>query len=289
MEGTMSIEVTEQELRALVDFAAIEAGVRSAVEQATNTPEHVLRFLSSYAFWNGWFGSGVATLSGKIGRSRALFMDASEPVLQLADRSVLVASHFFDAARDEFDDRDTPYRDTHRDLAQATLKGALLYFSAQQPSLRDPDAVNKLLLPPLWLEALGARVAHGYGNGSVDDLAGNLRAMGYHLGSEILADREFSLIDKLLTERQPALVEYLRKTSVRIADQEHVAYSWLRIHSGAGGAVEADHFAWATRGVRLCLSLLSPEQRAFARRQLHLGFVDFSRDHREFFGNVNKG
>lgn len=284
----MSNEITKEELRELVDFAAIEAGVCAALETATATPQRVLRFLSSYAYWNGWFGSGVATLSGKIGRSRALFVDAREPVLQLADRSVLVASHFFDAARDEFDDRDTPHRDTHRCLAQATLKGTLDYFAAQQPGLSDAATVNALLQPAPWLEALGARVAHGYGAGTLDDLAGNLRAMGYHLGSEILADREFSLIDQLLTERQPALVAALQKSSVRIADEEHVAYQWIRIHSGHGGGVEADHFAWATRGVRLCLSLLLPAQQGFARRQLHLGFIDFSRDHREFFENVNQ-
>jgi hypothetical protein len=284
----VSNEITKEELRQLVDFVAIEAGVCRALEQATVTPQRVLRFLSSYAYWNGWFGSGVATLSGKIGRSRALFVDASEPVLQLADRSVLVASHFFDAARDEFDDRDTPHRDTHRCLAQATLKGTLDYFATQQSSLNDAVIVNALLQPAPWLEALGARVAHGYGAGTLDDLAGNLRAMGYHLGSEILADREFSLIDQLLTERQPALVAALQKSSVRIADEEHVAYQWIRIHSGHGGGVEADHFAWATRGVRLCLSLLPPAQQSFARRQLHLGFIDFSRDHREFFENVNQ-
>lgn len=284
----MSNEITKEELRQLVDFAAIEAGVCAALEQATVTPQRVLRFLSSYAYWNGWFGSGVATLSGKIGRSRALFVDAGEPVLQLADRSVLVASHFFDAARDEFDDRDTPHRDTHRCLAQATLKGTLDYFAAQQPSLRDAATVNALLQPAPWLEALGARVAQGYGAGTLDDLAGNLRAMGYHLGSEILADREFSLIDQQLTERQPALVAALQKGAVRIADEEHVAYQWIRIHSGHGGGVEADHFAWATRGVRLCLSLLPAAQQSFARRQLHLGFIDFSRDHREFFENVNQ-
>ncbi|MEY4509364.1 MAG: hypothetical protein RLZZ450_1486 [Pseudomonadota bacterium] len=284
----MPNEIAKEELRQLVDFAAIEAGVCSALEQATVTPQRVLRFLSSYAYWNGWFGSGVATLSGKVGRSRALFVDASEPVLQLADRSVLVASHFFDAARDEFDDRDTPHRDTHRCLAQATLKGTLDYVATQQPSLNDAVTVNALLQPAPWLEALGARVAHGYGAGTLDDLAGNLRAMGYHLGSEILADREFSRIDQLLTERQPALVAALQKSSVRIADEQHVAYQWIRIHSGHGGGVEADHFAWATRGVRLCLSLLPAAQQSFARRQLHLGFIDFSRDHREFFENVNQ-
>lgn len=283
----MSTEVTKEELAKLVDFPAFEGGVTSALARATSSPERLLRFLSSYAYWNGWFGSGVASLAGKIGRSRALFLDVNEPIAQLADRSVLVASHFFDAARDEFDDRDTTHRDTHRCLAQATIKGTLGYFATSDRRLQDVAAVNVLLSPPDWLEALGVQVARGYGVGASDDVSGIFRAIGYHLGSEVLADREFSLIDETLAKSQSALVQSLRETTVQIADGSHNAYQWIRIHSGHGGSVEADHFEWATRGAKLGLSLLMPERRSFARHQLHLGFVDFSRDHREFFSNVS--
>lgn len=282
----MSIEITRSELEKLCSFPNAERAVERALAEACAEPALLVRFLGRYATWNGWFGSGVAALAGKIGRSRALFADASEPILALADRSVLVGSYFFDAARDEFDDRDTAHRDTHRCLAQAMLKGALAHTARSDPRFDDPEFVNPWLSPPLWLSALGARVAQSYGAGTPDDAATVFRAMGYHLGSEVLADKEFSAIDRSLRERQPELVAFLSGFKARIAGEEHVAYQWLRIHSGHGGGVEADHFEWATRGARLAFDFVDPALHPALRHQIDLGFVDFARDHREFFEQV---
>jgi len=283
----MSRDINVEQLRRLRDFGAADALVARALEAASQSPESLLRFLGRYASWNGFFGSGVAALAAKIGRSRSLFIDPNEPIEQLADRSVLVASFFFDAARDEFDDRDTAHRDTHRCLAQALLKGTLSYFAQRDAALKDVQHVNALLSPPLWLRALSVRVAQSYGAGSLDDATLVFRAMGYHLGSEVLADREFSLIDEALRTHHAELSEYLRSAKVDIAGQEHVAYQWVAIHSGHGAAVEADHFEWATRGARLALSYLPTHDVAGLSHQLHLGFLDFARDHQEFFENVS--
>jgi hypothetical protein len=163
------------------------------------------------------------------------------------------------------------------------LKGALGYFAASDARLADPAFVNAWLAQPPWLKVLATRVAQGYGASTTDEAASVFRAIGYHLGSEVLADREFSLIDEVLRDRQAALVQHLKTTRVEIAGQEHVAYQWLNIHSGHGGAVEADHFEWATCGAKLALLYTPEQERAALRRQVHLGFVDFARDHREFF------
>lgn len=284
----MEAEIRLEELRRLCDFEAGVVGVERALEHALAGPSALVRFVGRYSSWNGWFGSGVAALAGKIGRSRALFVDAAEPVAALADRSVLVASYFFDAARDEFDDRDTPHRDTHRCLAQALLKGLLGLLAREQPELADAAFVNQLLLPPLWLSALSSRVAQGYGAIGADDAAAIFRAIGYHLGSEILADREFSLIDASLRRERAELVAALEQTTVRVADETHRAYTWLRIHSGHGGAAEAQHFAWATRGAKLALELVPEPARRPLKHQLELGFADFYRDHQEFFANISE-
>jgi hypothetical protein len=282
----MKTEITRDELEKLCSFPEAERAVERALAEACAKPELLVRFLGRYATWNGWFGSGVAALAGKIGRSRALFVDPSEPVVALADRSVLVGSFFFDAARDEFDDRDTAHRDTHRCLAQAMLKGTLAHAARNDQRFGDPEFVNHWLESPLWLKALGARVAQSYGAGTPDDAAAVFRAMGYHLGSEVLADKEFSAIDSTLRESQPDLVAFLSRYKARIGGEEHLAYQWLRIHSGHGGGVEADHFAWATRGARLAFDYVAPALQRELRRQIDLGFVDFARDHREFFEQV---
>jgi len=267
-----------------VDRKAAEAMVDRALEAALGDELLRLRLLARYASWNGFFGSSVASLAGLIGRARGLFADPSEPVTAVADRSVLVGSYFFDAARDEFDDRDTPHRDTHRCLAQALLRG--LIDAAHDPRAKDPSFLAEWLREPMWLVALNARVGIGYGHGSRGDAPAVFRAMGYHLGSELLADREFSLIDRMMRARCPELVARLEGTAVRIAGQQHVPYAWIRIHSGHGGSVEADHFEWATRGVRAAFDYTRTADHAPLSEQLFLGFQDFARDHAEFFTRV---
>jgi hypothetical protein len=281
------VEITREELQALYDFQRESRVAEDACGVNAGDDSALLRFMGRYTAWNGLFGAGVAALAGKIGRSRRVFLDPDEPISALADRSVLVASYFFDAARDEFDDRATPHRDTHRCLAQALLKGIIEHGRGRHPELRNPAFINDLLAEPLWLQALTARVAHGYGAASPDELTAIFRAMGYHLGSEVLADQEFTGIDATLRARCPDLVGYLRATTMPIAGRQHSAYQWLSIHSGHGGGVEAEHFAWATRGARLAFDLVDPALHGPLRRQLHSGFVDFTRDHCEFFANVN--
>jgi hypothetical protein len=283
----MSTTITRAELEQLVSVDDAGKSVEATLDELCKQPLLLVRFLGRYASWNGWFGSGVASLAGKIGRSRALFIDPDEPMVDVADRSVLVGSYFFDAARDEFDDRDTAHRDTHRCLAQAMLKGVLGHFAAHDPRLAEPTFVNHWLAQPVWLKSLGSRVAQGYGANTAEDAGSVFRSIGYHLGSEVLADREFSLIDQTLRSRHPALVQHMASTKVDIAGQAHSSYQWLSIHSGHGGAVEADHFEWATRGAKLALTYTREENRSALRRQIHLGFIDFARDHREFFDNVS--
>jgi hypothetical protein len=280
-----TIELSE--LHALCDFDARERLVRDTLRTALTDPVGRVRFLGRYTSWNGFFGSGVATLSGKIGRSRGLLLDPEQPVHSLADRSVYVASFFFDAARDEFDDRDTVHRDTHRCLAQSTLKG-LIDHAIAGGALGDIGAINALLKEPDWLLRLNSRVASGYGAARADDLATTFACIGYHLGSELLADQEFSIIDATLRSEAPALVEYLRNARVNIAGQEHAAYQWIAIHSGHGGGAEADHFEWATQGAKLAFRFVDPAQHAELKGHLHRGFAEFAQDHLEFFQRVNE-
>ena len=275
--------ISKADFEKLHDFSKSETLVRQQVEAATPRTTDALQFLYRYAHWNGYFGCAVASLAGKIGRSRTLFVDPEAEFPGVGDRSVLVSSYFFDAARDEFNDHETPQRDPHRDLAQATVLGVVQVLRGQGRSV---DDVRKYLDLPTWLISLGNQVAVGYGNGTPDTAEAVYRAMGYHLGSEVLADQEFTILDSVLRARCPELVERLSHTQVTIAGQDHNAYAWIRIHSGGGGGVEADHFAWAARGLELAIRYTPEPRRAALYNQAILGFRDFARDHREFFENI---
>lgn len=273
--------ITLAELRDRQDFDAAQARVQQALDAAVADDFELLRFMARYTSWNGYFGSAVAALAAKVGRTRGLFLDRDEPILQLADRSVFVASFFFDAARDEFDDRDTVHRDTHRCLAQAVLAGLI-----KHQGLVDPVAINAALADPPWLDRLQEGVAQGYGVRTPDTADAIFRAIGYHLGSEVLADQEFSLIDATLRTARPELTAWLAGQSVTIAGQEHGCYQWIRIHSGHGGGVEADHFNWAVKGLRRGFRFSDPAALPALKEQVLVGFDAFAKDHATFFGKV---
>lgn len=280
--------ITLHDLHQLADFKAAQHSVSTALTEAgKNGAIGLVRFFANYTSWNGFFGSGVASLAGKIGRSRTIFVDQDVPEKLLSDRSVFVASFFFDAARDEFDDRDTAHRDTHRCLAQAHL-GGLLRFAREKGYQAPIKELNKLLAEPAWLRKLNRLVAQGYGNESDDSRDAVMRAIGYHLGSEILADREFSIIDEYMRSEQKDITRFLKKAKYEIAGQKHACYQWLQIHSGHGGGAEADHFAWATQGAELAFRYSPTKEHAAMRASLNQGFIDFSRHHKTFFERVSR-
>lgn len=282
-------EITLELLKSRHDFSETDRRVRTALDGALADDEGRLRFFSRYASWNGFFGAGVATLSGKIARSRRLFVEAGFDVESAADRSVLVGSFFFDAARDEFDDRATIHRDTHRCLAQALILGVLEHGRSSDGAskFRDLAFVNELTREPDWLVKLNEQVAIGYGNGTPEDRRHLFLAMGYHLGSEVLADEEFTLMDSALREKDPELVAFLERTEIPIAGEQHGAYQWIRIHSGHGGGAEAEHFEWAVQGMRRALEYTPVAERDPAVSAALEGFEAFSRDHLLFFDRAN--
>jgi hypothetical protein len=94
--------ITKELLKSSVQFEAAERRVQDRLERC-RTSEQLARFLIQYASWNGVFANGVVALTARIGAAKTTFIDPAMP-WQVADRSNLVASYIFDAARDEFDD-----------------------------------------------------------------------------------------------------------------------------------------------------------------------------------------
>jgi hypothetical protein len=206
-------------------------------------PAQLLSVLGRYIQFNSAFGAGLANLAGEIAARQGLFRDRDEPLRIVADRAAEVASDFFFAAIDEFDDRATPWRDTHRTLGQATLKGFGAFFGFTPQQLNDVVRINAAT------ESALSRVWDGYGVGARLDDARLFGAMGFHTGSEVLADQEFVIIDRTLRRDRADLVRALEGMKVEALGQKHNAYYWIRIHTG----VEAEHFDAALKGVNNAL------------------------------------
>jgi hypothetical protein len=272
----MTPQIDEAFFRALVDIDASDERVRQRIASLRGNAE-LLRFFVRYASWNGCFANGVTRLVSMIGANRDLFREAGFP-RAVSDRSNYIASFIFDAARDEYDDHINPIRDTHRCMAQASLIGMKDFLGLGDAALDEAD--------PPQLVALNDAVLRGYAgdHGAAGGEAGRVFAgIGYHLGSELLADHEFSLIDEYLHREQAALVKHLMHTTVNLAGGTHRCYAWVGVHSGHGGGVEADHFEYALGAARAAIQFLVGHDEAGAVEALKAGFMAFARDHRAFF------
>ncbi|PYQ21641.1 MAG: hypothetical protein DMF79_07675 [Acidobacteria bacterium] len=226
-----------------------------------------LSVLARYVQFNSAFGPGLANLAGEIAARQGLFRDPDEPVKILADRAAEVGSDFFYAAIDEFDDRATHWRDTHRTLAQATVKGAGRFFGLS------PEQLNAMIRINPTTEHSMALVQLGYGLGEKLTEERLFGAMGFHVGSEILADREFLIIDQVLHENRPDFVAALKAMKVEILGEKHDAYYWIHIHTG----VEAEHFDAALRGVNSALRFYAGDgDPAEVKRFILAGFARFA-------------
>lgn len=241
--------------------------LEAAFTEACDDPKRLLTVLGRYVQFNSSFGPGLANLAGEIAARQGLFRDGDEPVHILADRASEVAADFFYAAVDEFDDRATAWRDTHRTLAQATVKGMGRFFGYEPEQLNDVIHVNQAT------EASMRQVFEGYGLGAKLEEDRLFRGMGFHVGSEILADQEFTIIDRVLRARRPEMVKALEAAKVEILGGKHNAYYWIFIHTG----VEAEHFDAALKGVNNALRFYQGERPHSEVKGFMLeGFAQFS-------------
>lgn len=274
-----SLRIAREDLAPILDSHKGNEALRAAFEGA-QSKEQLLTVLGRYVQFNSAFGPGLANLAGEIAARQGLFRDAEEPVRILADRASEVAADFFYAAVDEFDDRATVWRDTHRTLAQATVKGMGRFFGYEPVQLNDVIRINPAT------EAALPRVFEGYGLGAKLGEDRLFFGMGFHVGSEILADQEFLIIDRVLKAQRPEMVAALEAMRVEVLGQKHNAYYWIRIHTG----VEAEHFDAALKGVNNALRFYSgANDAAEVKAWILEGFRHFAVVQADFMAGLAEG
>jgi len=249
----------------------------AAALQRIEDDYQLLQALGRYIHFNSIFGGGVANLAGEMAARQDLFRDPAENSAALADRSVEVAADIFSAAVDEFGAGGRSRRGTHRTLAQATLKasGEFLGFDAQK--LDGVANLNDATLTAI------SRAHAGYGLNRTLSEGDLFRALGFHIGSELLADEEFRLLDEFLRQRHPELVRSLESRQVRLNGASHPAYLWIHIHV----SVEADHAASALAGANQALRFYAGGcGRAQIKEWIMEGFVEFISAQREFMAGL---
>jgi hypothetical protein len=266
------------------DIPSLDRSVEVACEIAMRDPRSLYLFMQRYVHFNGYAGSLVARLSSSIGLSRDLFNSADCRVIDEADRGMEIAAKVFAATIDEHADKGAKYV-PHRTLAQITLK-AVGDFAGLTEAERNEFAVT-----PTWMkEVLNDAVAKY--QGIPGDAAALIRGMGCHAASEMLADREYALIDKVVrhNHRGKGFDAFLRNGDgkAKINGHNFSAWYWIVIHSKHQGVgVEAEHSELALEAIDLAAAY-RPESAQQIREYALQGFSDFVSIQQKVFAEISR-
>ena len=264
----------EDQIRSAAQGLGSKSLLRDEILSQVASPDDVIRFLHRYQLFNGNFAGGVACLAGAFHVRQDLFREPTVTIAAAADRSARIASHIYFAAEDEYADRDDRTRVTHRDLGQYVLLGACEYFGVDQ---NDVDRLYPL--NSATAQALG-RVDRGYCQEQKNTEETLLRGLGFHIGSELLADEEFNLIDTHLRGRFPELVTFLENKKTPLGQD---CYRWIALHC----IIEVEHLDHAFKAADLVLEYYAGDYSKRRVSELIVdGFLEFGDMQKYFFHRI---
>ena len=254
----------------LFDFEQIETTVTSTLRLVVKDPVSLYLFFQRYSHFNGYASAMIARLASTIGLSRYTFSNPEMIVKEESDRGMDIAAQVMSAAADE-GANGTP---VHRALAQLTVRTVGDYAD-----LNDTER-NEFANTPDWLKQIIQDVVSIY-EGKVDDEASMIKAMGFHMASEMLGDREYALLDMVIRHENKGIGfdRYLKQKAkpALINDHRYTPWSWVVIHSKHDGSgVEAEHSEFAVSALNMAVrygSASEKQMKAWAEEGFR-AFVD---------------
>lgn len=230
-----------------VDFSVLDQTVEATVRRAAADPVTLYLFFHRYIYFNGYASTVISRLASSIGLSRYLFNDPTESVIEESDRGMEIAANVLAAAADEGANSGV----CHRSLAQLALKSLGDYAGLST------NARNQFAPVPDWLDRIVQAVVAQY-QGTPNDRASLIRALGFHTASELLGDRENALIDRVIRfeNKGSGFDHYMNHYASKGMIHGHAYHPWayILIHGKYNGTgVEAEHFEYALNALNLCV------------------------------------
>ncbi|MDJ0733641.1 MAG: hypothetical protein QNJ47_06055 [Nostocaceae cyanobacterium] len=262
---------TEKDFDSHFNFSQLDQTVEECCRIATQNPKAFYLFMQRYSHFNGAAGPLVARLASSIGLSRELFRDPNCDIVDEGDRGLKVAARVIAATIEEHSDKH--YKGfTHRNLAQATLKAVGDYAGL---SVQERNEFAKV---PNWLTSLLTAAISAY-EGVPGNIEALIKAMGVHAASEMLADREYTLIDKVVRYEKSGIGfdKYLRDThgKVELDGKQFSSWYWIAIHGSYQEAgVEKEHYEAALDALNLAVQY-SPYSEEEVQNLVFQGFSGF--------------
>jgi hypothetical protein len=268
---------SENLFRTSFNFPEIEGTIESTMSLAASHPESLYLFFQRYTYFNGYASALISRLASSIALSRYSFVQAGVPVFEEADRGMEIAAQVLAAAADE-GANGVP----HRALAQVTLKTIGDYANLSTAER------NRFADQPTWMTEIVESLIAKY-QGNLNDVESLIKSMGFHAASELLGDRENTLIDKAIRfDRQGIGFDAYLKKAKPSKIQGHAYHPWcyILIHGSYGKAgVEAEHFEYALRALNMSALYSSESERQVLEWAL-AGFSDFVELQQKLFHEI---
>lgn len=272
--ASFSIDLFEQKF----DLDALDQTVHASVDLAAQDPYFLYLFFHRYTYFNGYASAMIARLASSIGLSRYLFVHPEAAVTEEADRGMEIAAKILTAAADE----GTYENPSHRALAQLTLKtvGNYADLSAAQ---------RNQFTAPIWLERLVQDLITSY-QGIPGNIESLIRGIGLHIASEILGDREYALIDKVIRHdyADVRFDQFLKQqaSNGKIGKHQFHPWCWIVIHSRhEGEGIEVEHADYALTALELATQY-RPESQEQIWDWAAQGFSEFANLQQKLFQEI---
>jgi hypothetical protein len=279
-EKVIATRFTTETFDRLFDRHLNNANIEATVELAATDPVKLYYFMQRYAYFNSYAGSLVARLASSIGISYQLFRQEGVSVADLSDRGLEIAAKVLAATIDEHADAGAQ-QVPHRTLAQATLTAIGNYAELGDLQL------NQVAQAPDWMQEIITDLIAGY-QGKIDDIEALVQALGFHIGSELLADREYSLIDKVIrySHRGTGFDAWLKGKQIEVGGKRLSPWYWIVVHGKHNSTgVEAEHFELALDALNL-VAQYRPESHDQILKWAATGFLNFANLQQRLFADI---
>lgn len=272
--------ITAQSFKSSRDVPSVNAVMEAACREAVCSPKALYLFMHRFVHYGRSYSFLVPRLAGIIGSSK-LLCDPHCAIAAHAERAMDVAANVLTAALEEF--RDPRTNVSHRTLSYGLLDKLADYAGLSQTEIKDVATSGD------WLAEVLKAVNEGY-DAQPDDLSSMVRAMGFHVGAEIVGEYECSIINEVLysEQRQTQFGQFIKQNKLHFEAGSVSPWYWIVIHGTFGTkGVELKHSDGALLALNQVVQYADASE-AQIIEWADQGFAQFNQTQQRFFQLVHQ-
>ena len=242
-----------------------------------SSDEDLINFLNRYVYFNNLFAPSVLSLSSAVHCNVDLFVDRQEKISYLTDISSEIAGLILSSAEDEYCNKELGIRISHRTIAKNFIRGVFEYFNILSTADSHRFKINKATNTAINDVKLNYFLNYNTSKNKEETL---FNSIGFHLGSELLADIEFNCINDYITKKHKGMHKFLLDKNFPPGIN---SYAWIKIHT----FVEKEHSENCFRAINMAVRHYNGKEDIDTVCEWVLfGFMNFVKSQNDFFSKI---